>query len=403
MVFSNNISLLERYACELQSILLTANSSIGILDERIRDLLYSKLESSPAKDAAANILLEAKRRGDVVLLNSDSGELFSCPPALWEVHCRMPKTPVGITWLIDHVCCENDTANENIDLLQDIISAGIALRLFSTSKKPKYDERRLRELKDVDPTGPVLQHVLKRIEASTLKTDPFPHIYIEDVFPKDYYLFLLDYFPGSNQMGHPMTGYPDRAALFLSNSRLTELNCAQAIFWEGMRALLIHPAFQNCILEKFTEYVSRRLAHRIAPKLTQQIYLTQDQKNYQLRPHTGHLRKLISLRFNFPPDDGFEQFGTSIFKPVPEEQMEDERNQYLRRNGGYELSPRFEFEKFAEVGKAAFRPNSVFGFFHNATSFHGVKIITADTKRNGMQYSLIIENFRDVFPELEEK
>ena len=49
----------------------------------------------------------------------------------------------------------------------------------------------------------ILQHIVDKIETSTLVTDPYPYINIENFFPNDFYNAILENIPKNKSYKRP--------------------------------------------------------------------------------------------------------------------------------------------------------------------------------------------------------
>ncbi|MBT6273701.1 MAG: hypothetical protein HOI95_06170, partial [Chromatiales bacterium] len=112
-----------------------------------------------------------------------------------------------------------------------------------------------------------IEHARNAIANATLHTDPFDHIYVENVFPEDFYATL--------QANLPDTQFYDRLAdtprvspnynreRYVISSTLSSLNKlpgAQRDFWlEFLRAMYVQ-SFAHSVLTKFGPTIQTRFA-----------------------------------------------------------------------------------------------------------------------------------------------
>ena len=212
---------------------------------------------------------------------------------------------------------------------------------------------------------------------------PFPHFYVSDIFPADYYERLQAMLPtGPDAMKalpdvRPVSkdAYRERLVIGLSPEALQLLPEGQREFWSGMRSTLQGGAFARTMVEKFNLAISERFAGQRV-RFYDETLLVQDTTNYALGPHSDSPRKVITLLFYLPRDDSQRHLGTSIYLP---------KDRKFRCMGG----PHYPREAFDRVATMPFMPNSLFVFLKTNTSFHGVEPVTeADTRRWLLLYDI---------------
>ena len=79
--------------------------------------------------------------------------------------------------------------------------------------------------------------------------------------------------------------------------------------------------------------------------------------------------------FYMPQDDSVPYLGTSIYRPIDSNiRLESSDASHYPRNA------------FKEVKRMDYLPNSFYGFFRTANSFHGVEPIEEAVERNSLLY-----------------
>jgi hypothetical protein len=210
------------------------------------------------------------------------------------------------------------------------------------------------------------QHVNYALLNADIAKWPFPHFYVTNVFPKEYYegiqAFLCsmrseDYSDTTNAG----TGrYGNRA--FAHDSVISGLEFMKSK--DFLRTVLT--IFESEVKEAFPD-------GKIA--VNRDIRLIRDSKEYKIGPHTDAKWKLVSLLFYLPPNDEYRDFGTSLFVPKD-------------RDFVCEGGPHYPFEGFHKVVTAPFMPNTCLGFWKTNRSFHGVEPILIDIQRNVLLYNI---------------
>jgi hypothetical protein len=204
---------------------------------------------------------------------------------------------------------------------------------------------------------------------------PYPHFYIRDVFPADFYERLQANIPDPSLMipieeARPVKGYKERFVLEIGTPKHQELLPAdKRQFWREFSQWLCSGRFANIALSKFQPFIQQRFRNGPMPQMHNEALLVEDITKYSLGPHTDAPRKVITMLFYLPKDTSQSHLGTSI---------------YLPKDGSFTCpgGPHYGFEKFVRLHTMPFLPNSLFVFVKTDNSFHGVEPVTdADTKR----------------------
>jgi hypothetical protein len=233
--------------------------------------------------------------------------------------------------------------------------------------------------------------VTQRITAAPVHEQPFPHVYVEGVFPTETYARLRAAWPRlehmrtlastgrvkrgeeSSKTGRP-TPYEHRYVLRLEDEDMAMLPRDVRGFWDELRAWLLGREFTTALLRKFAPYFPPRQPgpEPGLPVLTEAM-VTRDLSGYGLGPHSDNEQRLMSLMFYCPIDDSTVRHGTSLYVPL------DPAARYP--GGGH-----YDFSEFRRVTTMPFRPNSAFAFVKRRDSYHGVEPVTEP----GAQRDLIL-------------
>lgn len=235
-------------------------------------------------------------------------------------------------------------------------------------------------------------HVFYRVANAPVLSYPFPHFYLESVFPDDYYRQLLEalpplsaYTPLAQTGTVPVGTYAERFTLQPRQFAGAE-NQAQAAFWLELANWMEGHEFSNLLVQKFGTAITARFGTGNEFRISQEARLMRDLTNYSLGPHTDSPRKLVSLLFYLPGDDSRPHLGTSIFEPVDSDFACDGTQHH-------------DFAGFRKVYTAPFRPNSLFAFCKTDNAFHGVMPIgDASIERNVLQYNIYVEEILTTSP-----
>jgi hypothetical protein len=197
---------------------------------------------------------------------------------------------------------------------------------------------------------------------------PYPHFFIQDVFPQSFYDTLQRNLPDPSLMKpieevRGVKGYKERFVLELSGEHLESLPEDKRQFWHDLSGWLNAGRLANLALAKFHYWVEQRFKGAPRPKMYSEAVLVEDITKYSLGPHTDSIKKVITMLFYLPKDMSQAHLGTSIYLP---------KDRSFTCAGG----PHHPFDKFVRLHTMPFVPNSLFVFFKNDMSFHGVEPVT---------------------------
>lgn len=229
-----------------------------------------------------------------------------------------------------------------------------------------------------------LHHIIYRIANAPIQSYPYPHFYVEKIFPDRFYQDLLTSFPtlphfvNLSQTGSVTPGsYQERFVLTLEKSNLNKLNFIQNVFWQRFYLAIQNNSWISMLLKKFQPYIKKRFGKNY-PNITFSpvAELICDQTHYAIGPHTDLPGRALTLLFYFPQTSTLSHLGTSLYRPI---------DPTFKCKGLTHHS----FDDFIKVQTVPFLPNSVFGFCKSDHSFHGVEPIEEKkVQRNLMNYYL---------------
>jgi hypothetical protein len=219
----------------------------------------------------------------------------------------------------------------------------------------------------------VEQHVIYRIANAPLREYPYPHFYLESVFPDEFYRSVRKYWPDGASLvsladsGRVTPGaYPDRFILPFTPKKIEKLSKEKRDFWHDFGSWFLGERFLQALLRKFSSGLQRRFGDALDRQPFEvDSLIVRDRVNYRLGPHTDATSKVLSLLFYCPDDDSMKHLGTSIYEPLDPD---------FRCSGG----PHYPHDRFVRVATMDYRPNSLFAFFKTDNSFHGVEPIIDD-------------------------
>jgi len=218
---------------------------------------------------------------------------------------------------------------------------------------------------------------------------PYPHFYLQDVFPMDFYRRIQKNLPDPEAMlpieeARPVRGYKERFVLELSDAHLSRLPEEKRAFWKEFNHWLVTAGnFGELVFNKFRPLIQQRFGNNPNLEFHAETLLVQDITNYKLGPHTDSPRKVVTMLFYLPPDDSQRHMGTSIYLP---------KDPAFTCQGG----PHHPHDQFVRLHTNPFLPNSMFAFFKTNNSFHGVEpVADPDCRRWLLLYDIYV---REVAP-----
>jgi len=199
---------------------------------------------------------------------------------------------------------------------------------------------------------------------------PYAHLYVDDVFPEDFYHQLRTNWPSSSSLVSladtgrvPKGSYPERFILPLLDPDMHTLDENRRIFWSEFGSWFLSERFLNAMIEKFSAQVRARFGDETFRKAYgAEALVVRDLTNYSIGPHTDAPDRLMSLLFYCPDDDSRTHLGTSIYVP---------KGAGLGCAGG----PHYAHHNFRKVKTMEYRRNALFAFIKSDYSFHGVEPI----------------------------
>ena len=234
----------------------------------------------------------------------------------------------------------------------------------------------------------VEEHVIYQVANAPIREYPYPHVYVESIFPSDFYADLRRHWPtAANLVSLDSTGrvtkgaYPERFIMPLKKAQVDRLPEASREFWTRFAEwLVVGHRFMGAMIEKFEPFVMKRFGAGLGKVgFSCESLVVRDHTNYKIGPHTDAPHRLLSLLFYCPDDDRLSHLGTSIYTPL---------DPNFRCAGG----PHHPHKLFRKVTTMQYRPNTLFAFFKTDNSFHGVDpIADADVLRDLLLYDIRVE------------
>lgn len=222
-----------------------------------------------------------------------------------------------------------------------------------------------------------------QIVNAPVRSYPYPHIYVKEVFPPDFYSRILQHLPPAElmssikQVREVGAGYSEqRFVLPLAPAFVEPLPEPYRGFWRETATWLLAARFTRVILSKFWPHLERRFSSQEQQAFYNEAMLVEDRTRYSLGPHTDSPLKVLTFLFYLSGGDSRSHFGTSIYVP---------RDPEFRCPGG----PHYPFDRFERVFTIPYRANTLFAFMKTDNSFHGVEPIQdEDCRRHLLLYDI---------------
>jgi len=217
-------------------------------------------------------------------------------------------------------------------------------------------------------SGSPLAHFVTRLRASEVVPEPYPHYYLENVFPNDFYRTLLRHLPESTAYQNlfevttlKLDHFRYRDQRNLSDGWTEKLPAELKDFWNRFNEWFLGPDLAEAVLDSFGEPLRARLGEEKSwPAVSVESQLIRHRAGYFLGPHSDLHTKLVVLLVYLAPDESARHLGTSIYRP---------------KEPGFTCpnSAHHPFEDFVRVATVPYKPNSLLAFLRSDVSFHGLE------------------------------
>jgi hypothetical protein len=216
------------------------------------------------------------------------------------------------------------------------------------------------------PASP-LTHVIDRLRTAKVVQDPYPHYYLEDVFPSDYYQSLMRRLPDSSVYDNlfavtslKLDHFRHRDQRDLNDGWTEMLPDDIKGFWADFNKWFTGPELAQAVLHTFAEPMRERFGDDERwPEVSVEAQFIRHRAGYFLGPHSDLYTKLVVLLLYLAPDDRLAHLGTSLYRP---------------KDPGFTCpdSKHYEFDDFVKVKTAPYKRNSLLAFVRSDRSFHGL-------------------------------
>jgi hypothetical protein len=217
--------------------------------------------------------------------------------------------------------------------------------------------------------------------------EPYPHYFVEQVFPEDYYHELLKHLPETSVYENlyevtdlKLDHFRHRDQRDMNEGWAEKLPDELKDFWNSFNQWFLGPDLAQSVLESFAEPLRAQLGQPASwPAVSVESQLIRHRAGYFLGPHSDLHTKLVVLLLYLAPDNSAEHLGTSLYRP---------------KDPGFTCpkSTHYPFEDFIRVKTAPYKPNSLLAFLRSDISFHGLEPLSEQdvtaSGRDVIQYVL---------------
>jgi len=213
-----------------------------------------------------------------------------------------------------------------------------------------------------------LAHLVERLRASEVTPEPYPHYYLENVFPDEYYEVLISHLPGRDVYQSlfavsnlKLDNFRHRDQRDLNEGWTETLPDELRSFWNDFNEWFLSSQLAQTVLDSFAAPLHARIGEKQSwPAVSVEAQLIRHRAGYFLGPHSDLHTKLVVLLVYLARDESTKHLGTSLYRP---------------KDPGFSCpnSTHYPFEDFIRVRTVPYKPNSLLGFMRSDVSFHGVE------------------------------
>ena len=156
------------------------------------------------------------------------------------------------------------------------------------------------------------------VDSTSLRSTPFAHLYLSNVFPPAYYRSMLDRLPTAGRYRDMIhrgamraDGRSARRKFYLFPEHIALLPAEERRFWLPLSQALRSRELEDAFKRKFRTPLERRFGRSIERlKFHPVPMLLRDTGGYRIGIHGDSLSKAITVQLYLPPDASQEHLGT---------------------------------------------------------------------------------------------
>ena len=230
------------------------------------------------------------------------------------------------------------------------------------------------------------RHAIYQIAHTPIRAYPFAHVFVEEVFPHDFYARLQALLPPDDAYAVGSVGAdgrPDQLAITARRARSERLDAERRAFWHGTLGALDHSDTGAWLIAKFYEALAERLGlgtDGAGPgrDLRGSATLVRDRRPGGEGPGTGEPGAVAIAIFQLARNSNRRELGPTLYAP---------KDPALRCAGG----KHHDRDAFDRIVTLPYRPNTLFAMPKTDASFIGFEPAeTGDACRDILRFDLML-------------
>jgi hypothetical protein len=197
---------------------------------------------------------------------------------------------------------------------------------------------------DID-AGSTVRHVVESIDAAQERTEPFRHLQLADVFPRELYAAMVDAMPGEHQYrrmsgrarsSRTAEGAPTRTKIDLFPEYIRRMSPEEKGIWRVVGKALCSDEVREAFRRRLAPGLEKRFgdSHRTTGMYPVPI-LTRDVAGYRIGIHPDTRHKAMTVQIYLPRDRSIEHVGTVFHRRNPDKSYERALQMPFAPNTGY--------------------------------------------------------------------
>lgn len=230
----------------------------------------------------------------------------------------------------------------------------------------------------------VRRHAIYQIAHTQTRAYPFAHVFVEDVFPHDFYARLQAALPTDDAYSVTAidpAGRPEQLHMSARQARSERIDADRRAFWAGALAAIDHADTGAWLIAKFYEHLADRLGlsdPASGRDLRGSVALMRDRRARGENPNTGAPSAVVTAIFQLPRTGNRRALGPTIYAPKDPE---------FRCNGG-RYHDRGSFDRIVTL---PYKPNTLFALPKTDASFIGFEADdSGETCRDMLRFDLAL-------------
>ena len=169
----------------------------------------------------------------------------------------------------------------------------------------------------------IIDHMVQRLSAAEPQSDPFPHVYVTELLPADFYWELLRSFPAETHYQdcgkrHHVKGESTRLQFPLSDRFLDGWHEPESELWRMLRDALCSLEVQQAVFHALREGLAYRYGVTEEAVRSLKGYpsptLFRESEGYAIAPHPDTRKKMVTMQLALPDTDQQRDLGTSLYR-----------------------------------------------------------------------------------------